>query len=797
MVCNLIKKELTIIFSSLQTCIAGCLFLSILGMLLWFFPGSYNLFDGMYASLDSAFILLPFFLLFFVSALSMRGFSEEKKTGTNELLFTYPVSSVKIYLAKFLAVIVCSLCFLMLTAVYAVSIYFLGNPAGNLDIGIVLTSYAGLILLSCLFTAIGLFTSALTENQIGAYVGAVFMCLFLYWGFDLLATWIASSELQWNIQRLSIENHFQSFRNGMLKLNDCLYFVLMTLLFITMTLFRIAICERKRYGKYLILFVIVQLCFFIFQDSFNLKKDFTSDKKHTLTDFSKNTLKDMDFQARIVIYLDGDLDIDFLQLKEETRNVLNEMKQLAGKKITYSFFNPNYADDEVIRAKQRMSLLQRNMKDEILSETDNEGKLIQKSVFPWIDVIVENDTVPVSLLSANLGKSKSERINQSITELEFNIMNALHQLNQTEVKTIAFLEGHGELPEMYVYDAVNELSEYFDVFRGELNDSLAEIPPYHALIIANPTEKFTEKEKFLLDQYLMSGGNILFLINSAVVSYESLRTEGKSASIINEINLGDLLFYYGVRINPVLVQDLQCAYIPLKAGDSENYQRAPWYYAPLLNPAQSHSITKNIAPVKAEFAGSIDFVGNNEEIAKHILLTSSPYTHITSVPVLVSVDDASIRENSDYFDKQNIPVAVLLEGAFTSAFKGRISPTENKLIETGKTGRIIVAASGSIIRNEIKWTNEKEGIALPIGYDSYMDTQFGNRDFVVNAVNYLTGNSELMLLRNKETALNMLDKTKIRQEKEMWQWVNILLPNILLIFSFCAFNYVRKKKYGK
>ena len=342
---NLIKKELTTTFSSIQICIIGVIFLTVLSLLLWLFPGNYNLLDGIYASLEPVFILLPFFLLFFVPALSMRSFSEEKKTGTNELLFTYPVSTIKIYIAKFSAIIVCTFCFLVLTVIYACSIYFLGNPTGNLDIGIVLTSYVGLILLSCLFTAIGLFSSALTENQIGAYIGAVFIGLFLYWGFNLLATWLISSELQWNIQRLSIENHFQSFRNGMLKLNDCLYFILMTLLFIAVTLFRITIHERKRYGKYLIGGIIMLLCFFIFHDLFNLKKDFTSDKKYTLTDFSKNTLKDMDLQARIIIYLDGDLDIDFLRLKEETKNLLNEMKQIAGKKISYSFLNPNHAEE--------------------------------------------------------------------------------------------------------------------------------------------------------------------------------------------------------------------------------------------------------------------------------------------------------------------------------------------------------------------------------------------------------------------------------------------------------------------
>lgn len=795
---NLLKKELTTIFSSTQTVIIGCVFFTASGLLLWLLPGNYNLFDGMYASLDSFFILTPLFFAFLVPAISMRSFAEEKKTGTNELLFTYPVSTLTIYVAKFSAVVCCVLCLLALTLVYPVSIYFLGNPAGNLDGGVIISGYIGLILLTLLFAAVGLFTSSLTENQIGAYIGAVFICLFLYWGFDLLATWFASPEWQWSMQKLSISTHFQSFRNGVLKLNDCLYFIFMSLLFTGITLIKITNnTGRKRYGRFTILIAILLICFFVFHDAFNQKKDFTADKKYTLTDFSKNTLKNIDLQTNIVIYLDGELDVDFLQLKKETISLLNEMKRFAGKKITYQFFNPNYANDDVTRAGQREQLLRRNMNDEILSETDKEGKLIQKSVFPWMDVIAGNDTIPVSLLTANQGKTESERINQSIADLEYKIMDALCMLTQNETKEIAFLEGHGELPEIYVYDAVNELSKYFDVFRGVLNDSLSGIPPYDVLVIAGPTEKFTEKEKFLLDQYLIAGGNILFLINSAVVSYESLRAEGKSASLVNDVNLGDLLFFYGARINPVLLQDLQCAYIPLKVGGSDNYQHAPWYYAPLLMPAQNHPVTKNIASVKAEFAGSIDFVGNNGEIEKHILLTSSPYTYIVSVPALVSVDDALIQENPTYFNKKNIPVAVLLEGKFTSAFKGRVSPAGNSPVEKNKPGKIILAASGNVIRNEIKWTDEIQGAALPLGYDSYMDIQFGNREFIVNAVNYLAGNTHLLSLRNRETTLRMLDKTKIREDKVMWQWINMLLPNALLIAFLFAFNYIRKEKYCK
>ncbi|MCL1943671.1 MAG: gliding motility-associated ABC transporter substrate-binding protein GldG [Candidatus Azobacteroides sp.] len=530
---------------------------------------------------------------------------------------------------------------------------------------------------------------------------------------------------------------------------------------------------------------------------FHFRADLTGDKEYTLSDYTKNLLKGLNEDVRVIIYLDGSLDSDYLRLKKATREILDEFNGYSPKKITPVFYNPNNAGNDEKRNRQRLQLLKRGMKDEILVETDNEGRMIQKSVFPWADIIIKNDTASVCLLSDNTGKSKQERINASIEDLEYQLTDALTELTEKDFPEIAFLEGHDELPEVYVYDAVETLSRHYTVFRGSIAD-IDEIPPYKVLIIAGPTKKFSEKEKYLLDRYIVSGGNVLFLMGGVVVSYEDLWKKGQSASMINDVNLDDLFFRYGFRINPVLIQDLQCAYIPLKVGNDETtFHPAPWYYAPLLHPSENHPITGNMAPVKAEFVSSIDFTGNDTGIKKQLLLTSSGRSHIVSIPETITPDAPQVKETSDYFNRKNIPAAALLEGRFPSAFSNRMPPEGVKPAPKPApgNGKIIVAASANIIRNEIQWTGNK-GTALPLGYDSYMDRQFGNRDFIVNSVNYLAGKESQMLLRSKHNTLRLLDKTKINSGKKFWILINIGVPLVLVIIPVIGFQYLRKRKYG-
>ena len=530
---------------------------------------------------------------------------------------------------------------------------------------------------------------------------------------------------------------------------------------------------------------------------FYFRMDITSDKKYTLSDYTRKLLNELPDNVQVIIYLDGSLDSDYLRLKKAAVELLDEFNARSSRKIAYSFHNPNQAKNEEERKNRRLQLLNRGITDEILVETDNEGRITQKSVFPWADVILGKDTVSVCLLSEYARESNRERINASIEDLEYRLTEALTDLTETEVPEIAFLEGRGELPEIYVYDAVEALSKRYSVFRGSIAE-IDEIPPYKALIIAGPTQKFSEKEKYLLDRYLVSGGSIFILMTGAVVSYEDLRQSGKSASMVNDVNLADLFFRYGFRINPVLLQDVQSVSIPLKVGDdNQTFHSAPWYFAPALNPSGNHPITRNSAPVKAEFVSSIDFTGDNADIKKFVLLTTSARTHVVSVPEMISPDAARVKETAEYFNQSNIPTAVLLEGLFPSAFENRFPPDGVRFRDkpTAKPGKIIVAGSANIIRNEIRWSNNT-GTALPLGYDSYMDRQFGNRDFVVNSVNYLSGNESRIFLRNKHNTLRLLDKTKINSEKNFWSMTNIGIPILILIVAMSGFRFWRKRKYG-
>ena len=316
-------------------------------------------------------------------------------------------------------------------------------------------------------------------------------------------------------------------------------------------------------------------------------------------------------------------------------------------------------------------------------------------------------------------------------------------MKDNERKDIAFVEGHGELPRSYVYDAEELLSKYYFVNRGQIGNQVGVLNNFAAVIIAGSTKKYSETEKYILDQYVMSGGKILWLMDGAYYSHDDLEREGVSASMKNETNLDDLLFTYGVRINPDFVQDKQSRSVYLMSGDdTRSSVLYPCYYLPLLIPSADHPVTKDIRNVMSAFTSSIDFVNNNADVEKKVLLTTSGESHLVKVPEFVDLKVETIQDKKDYFDQQYIVTGVSLEGYFQSAYYGRMSPdsvigdSKHKVDKSKKTKMIIVSSS-QIISNEIEGKGNNSQI-VPMGFDKVSNTQFGNRDFIVNAVNWLT-----------------------------------------------------------
>ncbi|MBR3518740.1 MAG: gliding motility-associated ABC transporter substrate-binding protein GldG [Paludibacteraceae bacterium] len=561
--------------------------------------------------------------------------------------------------------------------------------------------------------------------------------------------------------------------------------------------------EMIKKSIHIILFIIAVIAVYFISERHFFRIDLTSEKRYSLSDNTKNLLGSLDEELEVKVYLDGDLNAGFLRLRKATKEMLDEFDAYAGKRVRYSFENPSAGATNEERDKKYEELEKRGMRGILVHDRDQEGQAMQKVVFPWIEIIYKGKSRPVNLLKNVPDKSGEENLNTSIETLEYEITDALRLMTTKQVPKVAFLEGHGEWVQPLVYDMTQALSHYYQVDRGAITDDPSILNDYKALIIAGPTEDFPEKDKYVIDQYIMKGGKVLWLVDGARISLDSLSTASQTIGIENKLNLSDQLFNYGVRINADLVQDVQCLLIPVntaRMGDQPKYEPMPWYYSPLALATPIHPISKNLAPVKTEFVSSIDFVNEEMDVKKTPLLVTSTGTHVQNIPSVVSMDVINVEKNGYYFNKHNIILGAVLEGVFPSVFKNRMVPqgvtTSDPMLTESKPTKMVVIADGDVIRNDVQGKGENMNI-LPLGYDRYMNQQFSNKELLLNAVNYLTDDDGWMALRSREIKLRLLNKPAIIGQRTFWQIANIALPLVLLgLFGVC-FNFIRKKRYTK
>lgn len=544
------------------------------------------------------------------------------------------------------------------------------------------------------------------------------------------------------------------------------------------------------------LYFISEKCFF--------RIDLTSEKRYSISDNTKRMLKGIEDPLSVKIYLDGDLNPGFLRLKRATKEMLDEFSVYCNSDVDYEFINPSGAASNAEREKNYAELEKRGMRGTLVHDRDNEGKSIQKVIYPWAEISYAGKSLPVCLLKNVAGNSGEENLNISIENLEFGLTDVIRMLTSREVQKIAFIEGHNEFPEPFVYDASQALSHYYQVDRGVITNDVGILDGYKAIIIAGAEKKFSEQEKYVIDQYVMNGGKVLWLLDGSRISLDSLSTSSQTIGIANEINLEDQLFTYGVRINPVLVQNVQCALIPVnmaREGDQPKFEPTSWYYSPLLMTSPEHPATRNLTPIKSEFTSSIDFVGSDTTLKRDVLLATSPGSHIQNVPSIVNMEVINVERNAQYFNISNrVFIGVAEEGVFHSVFRNRLIPegikTTEKTRTESKPTKMIFVADADIIRNDVQGSGENMNI-LPLGFDRYMNQQFGNKDFILNAVNYLTDDDGWMALRNREIKLRLLHKPAVIGLRTFWQTINMVLPLLLLGLFGLGFFFIRRRKYTK
>lgn len=518
---------------------------------------------------------------------------------------------------------------------------------------------------------------------------------------------------------------------------------------------------------------------------FILRWDMTNDRRYSIAPTTKALLQELDAPVQVVILLDGELNAGFQRLQRATIEIVEELGAVIGNRRSGIEYRVSAED------------IPQGIMPTVIHERTHKGQTAQTTIYPFALVTYKGKTTIVELLRNNRGLSGEENLNHSIENLEFAFVEALHALTREKVEKIAFLEGHGELSESEVYDLSQALSYYYQIDRGVLGTETGVLDDYRVVVIADPQEPFTEEEKYILDQYLMQGGRILWVVNGVRFSNETLSQNGMTPVIPLDLNISDMLFRYGVRVNPALVQDLQCLPMPVDVSSDPqhpNWQPMPWTYAPLLLTSQASPITRNLMQVSATMASCIEFVGGEDGLHKTTLLATSSNSKITGTPA--EVDLSLFNGNENEFKYAFIPVAASIEGVFPSLFAHLLPPEGMQLHaplrkHSEPTKQIIIAA-GSTIRNE--W---QKGQPLPLGYDRYTQTQFGNRDFMVNAVLYLTDDTGWMNLRQKQLTLRLINDQRARDGRIAAQIISIVMPLLLLTIVGAAVILIRKKRYTR
>jgi ABC-2 type transport system permease protein len=534
---------------------------------------------------------------------------------------------------------------------------------------------------------------------------------------------------------------------------------------------------------------------------FFFRLDLTSEKRYSLSENTKRLMQSLKEPIQVNVYLDGDLNAGFLQLKQATTNLLDELKAYSKQPVTVQFIDPTNTLSTEVQRHAYSALEKRGLHATTVYEKDGNGKSIEKVIFPWIDVIAHRDTVPVNLLVNIPGNSGEENLNASTEELEYQITDAIRRLESKEIEKIAFLEGNGELSEAEVYSASTALSRYFEIDRGTLGNDPNALNPFKVVIIVKPRTPFTEQQKFIIDQYIMHGGRVLWLVDGANIDTQNLSRNGQASILPLDVNLSDQLFCYGVRINPDIVEDVQCVNIPVnvaRPNEEPQFKPMPWFFSPLLLTSPFSPITHNLGAVKANFASSIDLVGDSVHTKADILLVTSNASHILAPPAFIDLKQLPDAQDQHYFNTQNVPVAVALSGTFTSDFANRMIPKgiiqKGPVVRSSEPTRMIVVANGEIIRNDVQ-DDQGKLQTFPLGFDRYSNRQYSNCDFIVNAVQYLSDQEGWMNLRSRQFKLRLLNHLAITEGKITWQLINVLTPLLFLsIFSF-LYYLIRRKRF--
>ena len=531
--------------------------------------------------------------------------------------------------------------------------------------------------------------------------------------------------------------------------------------------------------------------------------DLTQDKRFTLSEEAKEIVDKVDSPLIVDVFLKGNFPPEFRRLQSETEQLLDEFSAY-NDNIKFEFINPTEKGNEAFQSQfEKFGLTPAQV-----SVTES-GKQSTELVYPWALAHHNGKSVKIQLLKNQLGATSEERVNSSLQNLQYAFADGFKKLSTEKSKKVAVLKGNGEFDDRYIADFFSTLRDYYFIAPFTLDSvsvnpekTLKALESFDLIVAAQPTEAFSDAEKYVLDQYIMNGGKSLWLLDATQMQTDTV--SGKTFAFGKDLNLNDFFFKYGIRINPNLVKDVYSAPIVLANGDEREaqYNRYPWFFSPLSSSANNHPIVSNIEAVKFDYASAIDTLPNN--IKKTVLLSTSPLTKIVGLPAPIDFDVEIpknlqvVNEGPDpnEYNAGEVPLAVLLEGKFTSVYKNRVKPLkfggELKNIDDGKPSKMVVISDGDVIKNQMQGNRP-----LELGFDKMTNSFYGNKEFLLNTVNYLLDDSGLINIRTRQIAVPFLDPQKTTEQRSKWQVLNLLLPLGLLVLFGITFTFYRKRKYTR
>ncbi len=794
--------------SSFSLMLAIAVFFVLLGLWLWIFPDT-SILDNKFSSLQTLFELAPWLFLFIIPALTMRSIAEEKANGTLDILRSKPISIWGIVTGKFVATLIMVFIMVLICQIYTFSVGQLGFPKGNLDVGGTLGSFIAWVLLAACYISIGIFASAVSSSQMISFLLASVLCFLVYTGPAFLATLpVLVGNLDYALQWLGMESHYQSMSKGILTNNDFFYFTSVILVFLYLSSLVLKNSGNTYSFKKSLLhpamgFIVVSVSLSLLP-FFSI--DLTEDRRYTLGAETKSLIRTVDDIVYAEVLMDGRLPAAFTRLRKSAIEKLQDFNKI-NKNILFKQVDPLEGDREMVKANQEA------LRKDGISPTQltvyNGKEQEKKIIYPYVVFHFGERIVPVNLLeSKDTRMDEDEVLNRSVSLLEYKFANAIQKLKLKKNPVVVFTKGHGELTPLQTADLERTLRPVYSTGRMILDSVVKISNEIDVLLVAKPQHAFSTRDNFLVDQYIMNGGKVLWFIDPVFVNTDTVNAANRLKQdfipLPYELNLDELFFKYGFRILPNVVLDYECTTIPLLTGYSggnPQFEPKKWYFHPLIAPVSMHAIVKNLDRISTFYPATIDTVKTKSAISKTILLSSSDHSRTLTSPSPINFEMVRQSISADQFNRPAQPVALLAEGVFSSAFENRVSESlSNTLkqinaeykLESSPT-KMIVFSDGDLPANAIS----SRGEPAPLGFNMYEQVTYpGNKNLVMNSIEYLIDENNILNARNKEIRLRMLDDSKIEKNKTFWQWFNLILPVVFSFLIYFIADFYRKRKYA-